>query len=596
MNHIHKIIKRHTNQNLSLSFVEVSHGRNTPDDLRVDGIMYELQEKCLPANHSLTAEDIKKDTQNILNNVIVYEEIVKLNKQIKEKIKWILKAAGICSMKTEDCTELRKYMLPSGVYTIYPDKYEIKAYCDMKTDGGGDAMAYHNEMKFSTTDQDNDQYSGGKCADSYGPWWHNGYSKKRSKPLSKDINAEVFWAQLPEIKRVTELKDENSKWGPRKISETIPYQNLTEEERLFLRNAHLDVDGEEENECESNTENNEHEKIVDTATDEYDEQLSLEETLQLLEDIASPTKDITEDQTNEVNTQQDCIMKDKTPEKNIEINLISENVQSCQVLMMEENENQEINGNQSTFFNAGITQYFDSEQMCPVELFSRNSLDDITSYIYYNEEVRNSQNSTGEESMVDGIMNELQGICLPDNNNKTAKEIIQDTQTIINSMKMYKEIVKLNKHLKDEIQWIIKGICGNKRVKDCTELKKYKLVSGVYKIHPDTNFCDVDAYHVYCDMTTDGGVGDAASKYQLTVGDYSGNAGDQMTYHNGMKFSTTDQDNDQNGGNCAASGGPWWHNSCYYSGLNKEFKSHLHWYSFSSNSAKTSVMMIRKLQ
>lgn len=41
------------------------------------------------------------------------------------------------------------------------------------------------------------------------------------------------------------------------------------------------------------------------------------ETLQLLEDIASPTKDITEDQTNEVNTQQDCIMKDKTPEKNI---------------------------------------------------------------------------------------------------------------------------------------------------------------------------------------------------------------------------------------------------------------------------------------
>lgn len=137
--------------------IEVSHGRKTPVDLRVDGIMYELQEKCLPANHSLTAEDIKKDTQNILNNVIVYEEIVELNKQIKEKIKWILKesdgekqfseilrmltmdvkASGICSMKTEDCTELRKYILPSGVYTIYPDKYGVKGYCDMTTDGGG---------------------------------------------------------------------------------------------------------------------------------------------------------------------------------------------------------------------------------------------------------------------------------------------------------------------------------------------------------------------------------------------------------------------------------------------------------------------------
>lgn len=35
--------KRHTNQNLYLYFLEVSHGRKTPVDLRVDGIMYELQ-------------------------------------------------------------------------------------------------------------------------------------------------------------------------------------------------------------------------------------------------------------------------------------------------------------------------------------------------------------------------------------------------------------------------------------------------------------------------------------------------------------------------------------------------------------------------
>ncbi|XP_076084159.1 KRAB-A domain-containing protein 2-like [Mytilus galloprovincialis] len=112
-----------------------------------------------------------------------------------------------------------------------------------------------------------------------------------------------------------------------------------------------------------------------------------------------------------------------TPVEEQEINLTSENVQSCQVLLIEEKENevvqnntaspyysemyrtrfgrppslissespskrihlQEINGNQSTFINAGITQYFDSEQMYPVELFSKNSLDDITSYIYYNE-------------------------------------------------------------------------------------------------------------------------------------------------------------------------------------------------------------------
>ncbi|CAG2192652.1 unnamed protein product [Mytilus edulis] len=52
--------------------------------------------------------------------------------------------------------------------------------------------------------------------------------------------------------------------------------------------------------------------------------------------------------------------------------------------------------------------------------------------------------------------------------------------------------------------------------------------------------------------------------------------GDQMSYHNGMKFSTTDQDNDQRSDmKCANSYGPWWHKTCCYSGLNKSFKKQL---------------------
>lgn len=40
-------------------------------------------------------------------------------------------------MKTaDDCSELPKYISLSGVYTIYPDKSEVKVYCDMSTDGG----------------------------------------------------------------------------------------------------------------------------------------------------------------------------------------------------------------------------------------------------------------------------------------------------------------------------------------------------------------------------------------------------------------------------------------------------------------------------
>ena len=65
-------------------------------------------------------------------------------------------------------------------------------------------------------------------------------------------------------------------------------------------------------------------------------------------------------------------------------------------------------------------------------------------------------------------------------------------------------------------------------------------------------------------------VGDSASKYTLTISGFSGNASNtNMAYHNGMKFSTADQDNDKHSGNCAVfdkSG--WWYNACYRVHLN----------------------------
>ena len=65
-------------------------------------------------------------------------------------------------------------------------------------------------------------------------------------------------------------------------------------------------------------------------------------------------------------------------------------------------------------------------------------------------------------------------------------------------------------------------------------------------------------------------VGNASTKYELTVGGYSGNIGDKLSYHNGMKFTTFDNDNDKsNDTNCAqdySSG--WWFNLCYNVNLN----------------------------
>ncbi|XP_052061294.1 ficolin-1-like [Mytilus californianus] len=67
-----------------------------------------------------------------------------------------------------------------------------------------------------------------------------------------------------------------------------------------------------------------------------------------------------------------------------------------------------------------------------------------------------------------------------------------------------------------------------------------------------------------------------SSKYELTVSGYSGTADDRLTYHNGCKFSTMDQDNDYDKRDCAkkAKGG-WWYKTCHQSNLNGIYKKGL---------------------
>ncbi|KAM4810075.1 fibrinogen-like protein 1 [Rhinophrynus dorsalis] len=75
-------------------------------------------------------------------------------------------------------------------------------------------------------------------------------------------------------------------------------------------------------------------------------------------------------------------------------------------------------------------------------------------------------------------------------------------------------------------------------------------------------------------------VGNEESSYQLICGEYTGTAGDSLTggfnpevqwwaSHNGMKFSTRDQDNDNYEENCAEEDkGGWWYNRCHSVNLN----------------------------
>ena len=57
--------------------------------------------------------------------------------------------------------------------------------------------------------------------------------------------------------------------------------------------------------------------------------------------------------------------------------------------------------------------------------------------------------------------------------------------------------------------------------------------------------------------------------YRIRVSGYSRNAGDLLSQHNGMKFSTKDRDNDLASFHCAQTRfGAWWYSSCGLSNLN----------------------------
>uniref|UniRef100_A0A8C7F0W2 Fibrinogen C-terminal domain-containing protein n=1 Tax=Oncorhynchus kisutch TaxID=8019 RepID=A0A8C7F0W2_ONCKI len=57
--------------------------------------------------------------------------------------------------------------------------------------------------------------------------------------------------------------------------------------------------------------------------------------------------------------------------------------------------------------------------------------------------------------------------------------------------------------------------------------------------------------------------------YRLRLGEYQGNAGDSMSWHNDKAFTTLDKDKDAYSGNCAHfQKGGWWYHMCAHSNLN----------------------------
>ena len=68
-------------------------------------------------------------------------------------------------------------------------------------------------------------------------------------------------------------------------------------------------------------------------------------------------------------------------------------------------------------------------------------------------------------------------------------------------------------------------------------------------------------------------IGNEKSRYKISVRGYNGTAGDSLSYHNNMMFSTRDVDNDNwKTGSCSNDlTGGWWFNDCHNSNLNGQF-------------------------
>lgn len=108
---------------------------------------------------------------------------------------------------------------------------------------------------------------------------------------------------------------------------------------------------------------------------------------------------------------------------------------------------------------------------------------------------------------------------------------------------------------------------GNEQLHALTSSYKYRLRVDLLDWEGNLTYAEYDQFRV----------ADENSRYELQVSGFYGNAGDSLSYHNGMRFSTKDLDNDIHNRNCAAENkGGWWFNGCYFSHLNGVY--HVGWY------------------
>lgn len=96
-------------------------------------------------------------------------------------------------------------------------------------------------------------------------------------------------------------------------------------------------------------------------------------------------------------------------------------------------------------------------------------------------------------------------------------------------------------------------------ISDQNKFKKFKLKIEMFDWENNFVYAEYDEFSV----------SDESDGYRLTLGKYSGTAGDSMSEHHNMKFTTKDLDNDPMLKNCNEyQKGGWWYHMCADSNLN----------------------------
>ncbi|XP_035685156.1 uncharacterized protein LOC118421761 [Branchiostoma floridae] len=139
---------------------------------------------------------------------------------------------------------------------------------------------------------------------------------------------------------------------------------------------------------------------------------------------------------------------------------------------------------------------------------------------------------------------------------------------------------------------------GNDKLHQLTSQAQYELRVDL------EDFEGNSAYAQYQVFT----VGSEAARYMLTIGNYTGTAGNSMAAHNGMAFSTKDRDYDTAGSSwsCAQNyKGAWWYAAChranlnglYHAGSHTSYADGVNWYAWKGHyySLKHTEMKIRPI-